>query len=65
MSSLCGGEAFTPFSNVFLINDNLSIHRNKDIVAEAEDNGIHMINIMPESSHWFKVHDQLPFARLK
>ena len=51
MSSLCGGEAFTPFSNVFLINDNLSIHRNKDIVAEAEDNGIHMINIMPESSH--------------
>ena len=24
-----------------------------------------MLNIMPGSSHWFHVHDQLPFAILK
>jgi len=54
-----------PTLECFLISDNLSIHRNKDIVAEAEANGVHMINIMPGSSHWLHVHDQLPFARKK
>ena len=49
----------------YLISDNLAIHRNKDIVATAESNGIHLLNIMPGSSHWFQVHDQLPFAILK
>jgi len=40
-----------PGLEFFLISDNLSIHRNKDIVEEAEHNGI------PGSSHWFQVHD--------
>jgi len=54
-----------PGLECFLISDNLSIHKNKDIVEEAEHKGIHMLNIMPGSSHWFQVHDQLPFAVLK
>ena len=35
------------------------------IVEEARHNGIHMLNIMPGSSHWFQVHDQLPFATVE
>lgn len=54
-----------PGLECFLISDNLSIHRNEMIVKEARRNGIHMLNIMPGSSHWFQVHDQLPFATLK
>ena len=49
----------------FLISDNLSIHRNDTIVKKASKHGIHMLNIMPGTSHWFQVHDQLPFANLK
>ena len=49
----------------FLISDNLSIHHNPDIVNTAREHGIHMLNIMPGTSHWFQVHDQLPFANLK
>ena len=48
-----------------LISDNLAIHKNKSIVAKAKERGIHMLNIMPGSSHWFQVHDQQPFAILK
>ena len=48
-----------------LISDNLAIHKNKAIVKKAKSHGIHMINIMPGSSHWFQVHDQIPFAELK
>jgi len=48
-----------------LISDNLAIHKNSAIVKKAESNGIYMLNIMPGSSHWFQVHDQLPFAILK
>ena len=48
-----------------LISDNLAIHKNKAIVEKAESNGIYMINIMAGSSHWFQVHDQLPFPKLK
>ena len=48
-----------------LISDNLAIHKHKSIVDKAEGNGIHMLNIMAGSSHWFQVHDQLPFAILK
>ena len=54
-----------PGLDCYLISDNLSIHRNEEIVADAEAKGIHMLNIMPGSSHWFQVHDQLPFAILK
>ena len=49
-----------PGLECFLISDNLSIHRNEIIVKEARRNGIHMLNIMPGSSHWFEDHDQLP-----
>lgn len=56
---------YQPGLECFLISDNLRIHNNTDIVAMAKDKGIHMINIMPGSSHWFQVHDQLPFGHLK
>ena len=49
----------------YMISDNLSIHRNREVVKIAKDNGIELLNIMPGSSHWFQVHDQLPFAVLK
>jgi len=54
-----------PGLHCFMISDNLSIHRDSGIVSHARSMGIHMINIMPGSSHWFQVHDQLPFANLK
>ena len=49
----------------FLISDNLSILRADDIVRTAVRHGVHMLNIMPGTSHWFQVHDQFPFANLK
>ena len=49
----------------FSISDNLSIHRANDIFKTAAMHGVHMINIMSGTSHWFQVHDQLPFANLK
>ena len=49
----------------YMISDNLSIHKNSEILNIAKDNGIEMLNIMAGSSHWFQVHDQLPFAELK
>ena len=54
-----------PDLHCFLVSDNLHIHKNKTIVKDAKDNGIHMYNIMPGSSHWFQVHDQKPFGFLK
>ena len=54
-----------PGLHCFLICDNLSIHRNDTIVKTAMLSGIHMIYIMPGSSHWFQVHDQKPFGILK
>ena len=53
-----------PGLECFLVSDNLRIHRNPTVVMEAKRNGIHMLNIMPGSSHWFQVHDQLSFAVL-
>jgi len=54
-----------PGLHCFMISDNLRVHVNEQIVATALRSGIHMLNIMPGSSHWFQVHDQLPFAILK
>jgi len=54
-----------PGLHCFLICDNLSAHKDHDIVQKAKSNGIHFINIMPGSSHWFQVHDQEPFGLLK
>ena len=54
-----------PGLHCFLICDNLSIHKNECIVKDARSRGIHMINIMPGTSRWFQVHDQLPFGILK
>jgi len=54
-----------PGLDCFMICDNLRIHVNYDIVSTALSNGIHIFGIMPGSSNWFQVHDQLPFANLK
>jgi len=54
-----------PGLHCFLICDNLSAHKDYDVVSNARRNGIHFINIMPGSSHWFQVHDQQPFGLLK
>jgi len=54
-----------PGLRCYLISDNLAIHTNNDVVEDAKRRGIEMINIMAGSSHWFQVHDQLPFATLK
>jgi len=54
-----------PGLHCFLICDNLSAHKDHDIVSNARCNGIHFINIIPGSSHWFQVHDQQPFGLLK
>jgi len=49
----------------FMISDNLSVHRNEQMVKTAEMHGVHVLNIMPGTCHWFQVHDQLSFANLK
>jgi len=54
-----------PGLRCYMISDNLSIHKNSEVVNDAKERGIEMLNIMSGSSHWFQVHDQLPFARLK
>ena len=54
-----------PGLHCFLLSDNMKIHTNEAIVKTARKHGIHMLNIMPGTSHWFQVHDQLPFANLK
>ena len=57
--------ATRPGLQCFMVSDNLRIHTNDTIVRNARTKGIHMFNIMPGSSHWFQVHDQIPFASLK
>ena len=54
-----------PGLHCFMISDNLSVHRNEQIVKTAEMHGVHMLNIMPGTCHWLQIHDQLPFANLK
>ena len=63
-TSSSGGTGTIKVFTVFLISDNLSIHRNSTITETAFKQGVHMFNIMPGTSHWFQVHDQLPFANL-
>ena len=60
-----GWTTTRPGLHCFLICDNLPAHRNNEIVSTARVQGIHILHIMPGSSHWFQVHDQLPFATLK
>ena len=57
-------ESF-PGLDCYTICDGLRIHVNDDIVQFANSKGIHIKTIMPGSSHWFQVHDQLPFGQLK
>ena len=54
-----------PGLDCYLICDNLRIHTNASIVQYATQNGVHIKTIMPNSSHWFQVHDQKPFGNLK
>ena len=53
------------FVDCFMICDNLPVHTNDDIRAFAKSMGIHLVFIMPGTSHWFQVHDQQPFGALK
>ena len=57
--------ATRPGLDCFLVCDNLTAHKDYDVVEKARNNGIYFINIMPGSSHWFQVHDQEPFGILK
>ena len=57
-------ESF-PNLRCYWICDELRIHVNNDIVDYANAKGICTKAIMPGSSHWFQVHDQLPFGTLK
>ena len=52
-------------SSLLYATDNLRIHTNNSIVKTARRHGVHMFNIMPGTSHWFQVHDQLPFEKKK
>ena len=54
-----------PGLHYFMVSGNLRIHTNDSIMVNARTQGIHMFNIMAGSSHWFQVHDQIPFATLK
>ena len=45
--------------------DRLPVHVNDDVKKFASEKRIHIIPIMPGSSHWFQVHDQIPLADLK
>ena len=58
-------KRFHPGIKCFLILDYLSIHSDDDIVRTAARHSVHMLNIIPGTSHWFQAHDQLPFANLK
>ena len=46
----------------YVISDNLSINKNSEMVSMTKSKGIHILNIMPRSSHWFQVHDQKPLS---
>ncbi len=54
-----------PSLTCFIICDRLPVHVNKDVQAFAMERNIKIFPIMPGSSHWFQVHDQLPFGDLK
>ena len=49
----------------YLVCDRLPVHVNDDVKKFAREKRIHIIPIMPGSSHWFQVHDQIPLADLK
>ena len=54
-----------PGLQCFFICDQLPVHMNESIKEYAKARGISIIPIMPGSSHWFQVQDQLPFGTLK
>jgi len=54
-----------PGVGCLLISDNFPIHKSSNIIDNAKANGIHIMNIIAGSSHWFQIHDQFPFAELK
>lgn len=49
----------------YLLCDNLACHANDEIVDMALNERVYLWTIMPGSSYWFQVHDNLPFAQLK
>ena len=58
-------NAENPGLHCYLLCDNLNIHINKEVVAFTSARGVNITTIMPGSSHWFQVHDQIPFGTLK
>ena len=51
--------------NCYLVCNNLSVHGSKMTKYYANARCIYIFPIMAGSSHWFQVHDQLPFGSLK
>ncbi len=51
--------------NCYLVCDNLRAHVSDDVKQFANARGIYVFPIMAGSSHWFQVHDQVPFGTLK
>lgn len=49
----------------FMICNNMTIHKCKDIRAFAKSMRMHLVEIIPVTSHWFQIHDQQPFGALK
>ena len=54
-----------PDLQCYLICDNLPVHVNDSVIEFAASKGVFIKPIMPGSSHWFQVQDQLPFGTLK
>ena len=48
-----------------MILDNLRIQTNDITINTSRRCDIYMLIIMPETSHWFQIHDQIPLANLK
>ena len=46
--------ATQPCLDCNMICDNLASYKNKDVIITTRDKGIHLLNIMPGSSHWFQ-----------
>ena len=49
----------------FMICNNMTIHKCKDKRAFAKSMRMHLVDIIPVTSHWFQIHDQQPFGALK
>lgn len=58
-------ETIHPGLEVFLLCDQLAIHRDVDVILRELKALLHIWTIMSNCSHWFQLHDQHPFAALR